>query len=193
MATVYKLTDEHGRTQGSTQWGPNVTHDVSDKGECKPCTSSALHAYTDPLLAAAFNTIHADIQKPRLWRAEMDILGTDGQKVWGQRLTTVEEMSLPVISAPARVLWAILLAYPMASPAWRMWANAWIDGTDRAADVAARAEYAAADVADAADAAARAADAAAHAAYAAGRATDAADAAAVLRLAIAMEATRKDT
>ena len=180
---LYKLTDERGQTRGGTQWGPGVTHSGTGEGEL--CGPGFIHLYTDPLLAALLNPIHANFAHPRLWEAEGDVARTDrGLKIGCVSATTVREVPLPEVTTEQRVGFAILVTRAVCEePSYVRWATAWLDNSDRteeaawAAAEAARAEARAARAA--AEAAAWAARAAAEAAAAAAAraATDAARAA----------------
>ena len=159
MNNVYKLADENGRTHGGTQWGPGVTHEAPGNGEL--CTAGWIHCYSDPLLAVLLDHIGADFGPTRrLWEAKAEgrTLDDHGLKFGVQRLTTVREISVPVVSQTQTVAFGIICArevYPDAT--WRVWADAWLSGTDRTAEAAAWAgEAAAREAARAAEAAARA-------------------------------------
>jgi hypothetical protein len=172
----YKLTDKNGMTQNDTKWGENVTHEAK-KGKIELCSETCIHCYSDPLMASFFNSIHADIQDPLLWEAE--VYGetiTDGCKIGCRKLTTIKQIPLPEITIEQRVtigIKAALKNYHESS--FVEWAEKWLSGEDRTY-AAANAAYAAYAVAYAAYAAANAAYAAANAA--ANAAADAADAAA---------------
>ena len=148
---LYKLTDEHDQTYNQTQWGENVTHTVNGEGEL--CGLGWIHAYTDPLLAVLFNSIHTNFVNPHLWEAEGEIGKTDhGLKVGCTRVTTLTRMALPVIMMDQRVRFAILCAkHVCGDTAWNRWADDWLSGKDRAARAAAAAADAAMRAAEAAD------------------------------------------
>jgi hypothetical protein len=160
---LYKLTDENDRTYNNTQWGENVTHTASGKGDL--CGPGWLHAYTNPLLAVLLNPIHAGFKSPHLWEAEGRIYKTDkGLKVSTKKLATIRRMKLPPIYATQRIAFGILCAKKVyTDKKFVRWANEWLSGKNRS-ETAAWAAYAAAN---AANAAAYAANAAAYAAYAA--------------------------
>src|SRR5262250_2167785 len=97
--TLYKLTDERGQTRGGTQWGEDVTHEALGADGRDLCSSSWIHAYEHPLLAALLNPIHADFQSPQLWEARGEIGKRDGQLKCGcRKLTTVRQIELPTIT-----------------------------------------------------------------------------------------------
>ena len=183
---LYKLTDESGQTYGGTQWGPGVTHSGTGEGEL--CGPGLIHLYTDPLLAALLNPIHANFAHPRLWEAEGDVARTDrGLKVGCVSAATVREVPLPEVTTEQRVGFAILVTRAVCEePSYVRWATAWLDNSDRTEE-AAWAAWAAAEAARAearAEArAARAARAAAEAAAWAARAAAEAAAAAAARAA----------
>ena len=162
MTRLYKLTDRKHQTKNATQWGENVTHEASGKGNL--CGPGWLHAYTDPLLAVLLNPIHASLSDPVLWEAKGKVGKTDhGLKVGCVKLTTLRIIPLPEITTEQRVRFAIFCALEVCQePAFVKWAENWLSGKDRskkaaeaAAQAAARAAVRAVRVA--AQAAARAA------------------------------------
>jgi hypothetical protein len=163
----------------------------------KPCTDTVLHHYDHPLLAVLFNPTHGNYPNPRLFEIETDEqVGTDGLKGWCRAQRVLRELPLPEVTTDQRVEFAIRVAKRVcADPVWNVWADAWLDGSDRTADAAYAARAAArAHAANAAYAAHAAAHAAAYAsdaahAYAAYAAAHAARAAAepIDFLEIAME------
>jgi hypothetical protein len=164
---VYKLTDANGQTHGGTQWGEGVTHKATGKGK-ELCSDGYIHAYEHPNLAALLNPIHGNFTNPRLWECEAK--GTpkrDGQlKLGAKTMTTIREIPLPVYTTEQRIAFAIYCGQAVCKhAAWNLWAERWLDGTDRSAAAAARAaEEAAAWAERAARVAARAARVAAEAA-----------------------------
>ena len=143
MTTIYKLTDQNMQTYDGFQWTLNKTETADGKGDL--CGPGFLHAYTDPLLAVLLNPIHADIENPRLFRAEGTIKKTDhGLKVGCTEMTLLEELPLPVITTTQRIAFGILCAKEVCKDAvWVTWADAWLLGKDRAAGAAGAAEAAA--------------------------------------------------
>jgi hypothetical protein len=158
--TLYKLTNQDMTTHGGFRYALGVTAHATGAGEPELCTNTVLHAYTSPALAVLMNPIHANIDNPRLFRAEGDVVVSDHVKVGVRSLTLVEELTVPVIETAARVRWAMSLAWPVASASWLVWAAAWLSGEDRsrASARAAARDASATDAASAADYAARAAD-----------------------------------
>ncbi len=168
MTTLYKLTDENGKTYGDTQWGPNVTHTASGEGEL--CGAGWLHAYEDPLVAVFMNPAHGRFTNPRLWEAEGVVgkVSPDG-KVGCTTLTTLREIPVPEVTLQQRIRFGILCALAVrrrwrGRKKWERWAKAWLDGSDRSAASSAAASSAAASSAAASSAASAAAYAAATAA-----------------------------
>lgn len=203
MTIVYKLTDQDNYTRrghpNETKWGRNVTHTA--KGSGGLCSDGVIHAYSSPLLAVLLNPIHAAIENPKLWKAEMEVRYSDkGLKIGGKTLTTVAEIPVPEVTVRQRVIFAVLCAKASfgivdAPPsafflrqdsraveamkrrkAWEDWAEAYMEG--KAEALTARAANAAANAANAAYAAHASAHAveadAARAAYAAAYAANAA-------------------
>ena len=133
---LYKLTNQDMRTHGGCQWGEGVTH--TSNGEGQLCGPGWIHAYTDPLLAALLNPIHANIAEPLLWECDGEVGKTDhGLKVGCTRLTTTREIPPPAVTMNQRVRFAILYAktqYP--DPGWNAWADSWLSDSDRTASAA---------------------------------------------------------
>lgn len=123
MTTLWKLTGPAPDwATGDTHWGDGDTH------------TAWIYAYTDPLLAVLLDPIHADIGPDAvLWEAEGEVGRTDrGLRVGCTTLTTIRQVPLPVVTTAQRVTFGILCAREVCDdPAWRAWADAWLDGTDR--------------------------------------------------------------
>ena len=185
--TLYKLTNENDQTHGGMQWGENVTHTASGKGEL--CGPGFIHAYTDPVLAVLLNPIGADFRNPHLWIAEGKIVKDDrGLKCGTVKLTTVRRMDLPTVTTVHRIAFAILCTKQVyANKQWNQWADKWLSGKNRAAAEAAAMAKAAVTAAMAATAA-TAAEAAAMAALQPRPAAAAAEAAMAATAATAAEA-----
>ena len=131
----YKLTDSRGRTRRNTQWGENVTHKASGKGE-KLCTSGCIHVYDHPLKAALFNPIHAKFINPILWEVKVkDIVARDTTKVGVRQCTTIRQVPFPTITTNQRVRVAILVALSLPhTKKFDTWAKGWLSGRDRTYD-----------------------------------------------------------
>ena len=132
---LYKLTDENNQTYNQTQWGENITHTASGKGEM--CGPGWLHAYRDPLLAILMNSTHANFANPRLWEAEGEVEKDDGLKVGCRQLTTTRRLYLPTITNVQLIKFTILCTqeiYP--DIIWNKWADNWLNDSDRSADAA---------------------------------------------------------
>ena len=165
---VYKLTDQKMQTYGGCQWEIGVSRETDGSGDL--CGPGWLHYYHDPLLAVLLNPIHACIEDPILWEAEADGPHKDdcGLKGGCTRLTLLRRIDLPQITTEQRIRFAILCAKAVCNePAWNIWADRWLDGSDRSVEAAEAARAAA-------EAAAWAAETAAQAATRATRATRAA-------------------
>ncbi len=130
---LYKLTNEHGKTQNDTQWGPGVSH--SGTGEGGLCGPGWIHAYEHPLIAVLMNPMQADFKNPRLWEAEGEVGLRDGQFKCGcKTLTTIREIPLPEITTEMRVRFGILCAKEVHEcSTWNVWADKWLSGEDRSA------------------------------------------------------------
>lgn len=130
---LYKLTNEHGKTQNDTQWGPGVTH--TGTGEGGFCGPGWIHAYENPLIAVFMNPMQADFKNPRLWEAEGEVGLRDSQLKCGcKTLTTVREIPLPEITTEMWVRFGILCAKEVHEcSTWNAWADKWLSGEDRSA------------------------------------------------------------
>ena len=157
MPTIYKMTTKTMTTHNDTEWAIGEWMETSGAGEL--CSEGWLHAYTDPLLAVFLNSIHANIQNPRLFRGLGDGLFKDdsGLKVGYNRMVILEEMVLPSVTLINRVSFGILCAKSVtADKKWNQWADNWLSGKNRTkaamdtawAAWAAAEEYAAMDAAE---------------------------------------------
>jgi len=164
----YKLLTQDLKSHNNTQWQIGVPVTIQKEG-VEMCTDQVLHCYNHPLLAVLFNPIHADILNPKLFEISVDkIVNTDGLKFASKSQTLIEEISLPQINTEQKVEFAIKVAKIVYKASkWNLWADSWLNGSDRskesaadarAADAAAWAAAYAADAAAAAWAAASAAD-----------------------------------
>jgi hypothetical protein len=172
---VFKLTNQALQTHNNFQWTLGEWRKTSGTGEL--CSKGWLHWYHSPELALLLNPIHADIDNPRLFKAEAAgaMRDDNGLKGGSTKLRIVQEIQYVAPTMEQRIKFAILCASAVCrDKSFIKWANGWLNGSDRSSGAA----WAAADAARAAAAraAARAAAAAAAAYYAAADA--AADAAA---------------
>lgn len=165
---LYKLTDQKMQTRNGFQWKLGRTETASGEGDL--CGPGWLHAYTHPLLAVLLNSIHADIENPRLFECKGEIGKEDhGLKVGCTSVTPLQEIPLPEITTAQRVRFGILCALEVyQDPRFVAWANKWLSGEDRSVAAqatawAATAEAAATATTAAAERAARAAERAARA------------------------------
>lgn len=134
---VYKLTNSEGQTKNQTQWGENVTHEVSGQGEL--CTSGWLHCYPHPLIAVLMDSADACFtfgKQARLWEAEGSGEQKDdhGLKMGFSRLTTIREIPMPAMTIRQRLIIAIrviLISSSYDDPFVKLfgeWADKWIKG-----------------------------------------------------------------
>jgi hypothetical protein len=173
----YKLTDQNMRTHKGYQWELQQWKETDGEGDL--CSPGWLHYYSDPLLAAFLNPIHANFEAPRLFQVEVagKVKEDHELKLGCTKMRLVKELEMPAVTMEQRVKFGILCALEVCKNiTFVQWAANWLDGTDRSKEATAAAaraaRAAAADAYDAAYAAARAADAY-DAAYAAARAADA--------------------
>jgi hypothetical protein len=128
---LYKLTDQFFETKNHTLWGEGITHEAAE-GDGKLCSKYWLHAYTDPILAIMMNPTHANIKNPILWEAKGEIGISDGTKVGCKKLTTIKQIPLPEINTVQKVAFGILCAKQVCKNVkWNIWADRWLDGSDR--------------------------------------------------------------
>ena len=166
MATLYKLTDQDGKTRAGCYneltWGEGVAHTAAVEG-VSLCTDQVIHAYTSPILAVLLNPIHASIENPITWECEGDIVANGrGLKVGAKTVTCKRKMETIDVTNEVRVRFAILCTLEVYSePPFVKWAEGWLSGENRGASSAAYAASSAAAAHYAADAAF-----AAHAAFA---------------------------
>jgi hypothetical protein len=92
MAIAYKLTDQNMQTFAGAQWTLGEFKETSGAGGL--CTSGWLHYYSDPILAAFLNPIHARIEKPRLFEIEVQgkIKGNNGLKFGCTKMRLIKEL-----------------------------------------------------------------------------------------------------
>ena len=132
MLIRYKLTDQSMQTHGGFQIPESGWYKANQVSTPRPCSNTVLHHYATPLLALLLNPIHANITNPRLFQIGINKeLGTDGLKGWCREQKVIKELELPEITLVNRVAFGIYCAYPTASESWKMWADAWLAGTDR--------------------------------------------------------------
>ncbi len=145
---MYKLVTQQMTTQNDTKWAIGVTNKAKLSGN-KMCSGAVLHCYSDPLLAALFNPIHADIENPVLLKIECsEIINSDGLKHACKEQTPLEIVTLPVISINQYVAFGIKCALKVCKDSkFIFWANKWLSGEDRSANAAYAAAYAAANAA----------------------------------------------
>jgi hypothetical protein len=156
--TVYKLTTQDCKTRAGksneTTWGEGVERTASGEGDL--CGPGWLHAYEDPLVAVFMNPVHANLRDPVLWECDGDVGKRDGEQKCGcTRLKTLVQIPMPQITIDQRVEVAIRMARAILKQLnvviekWEMWADGWLDWSDRSA-AANAAAYSAAYAANAA-------------------------------------------
>ncbi len=167
-----KLTDSKDKTRNNTQWGENITHTATGKGDL--CSNGWIHYYDSPLLAVLLNPIHGDFSNPHLWKIKVGkkVKKDHGLKYGSNSVTTIYRIDLPKITTEQRIIFGILCSMAVyKNKKFTQWGKHWIDGTDRSRAAAwAAAEAAEAAARASARASARAAAKAAWAARASARA-----------------------
>ncbi len=132
-----KLTDEHGRTRGDTQWGPGVTHTNPGTGDL--CSVGWIHYYEHPLLAVLLSPAHTNFKNPQLWQVEVSgrIKEDCGLKCGATSVTTIHRLPLPIVSDEQRIRFAILGALNVyEDQRFVAWAQDWLSGKDRSEESA---------------------------------------------------------
>jgi len=186
----YKLTDQNLRTYKGFQWVVGEWVQAPGELDQSLCSDAWIHFYDDPLLAVFFNPIHADIDNPRLWEMEIDgDTKMDATKGGARRARLVRELPLSLITPTQRVEIGIRCVQGLHSePNFVIWAENWLNGTNRTKTAAAQAAWRAKESAAGAW---RAWEARALAAEAAALAARPADAAAVMWAAWAAKAVKE--
>ena len=142
MPKYYKLTNENEQTHGGCQWGENVTHETSGKGEL--CGPGWTHWYTHPLLAVMLNHIHGnfDLTTAHLWESPEDQVAekTDhGVKVGCMKGTTARRVPMPEVTLTQKVAFGILCSLSVyREHNYVTWAENWLSGSDRGRQEAAK-------------------------------------------------------
>jgi hypothetical protein len=177
MQKYYKLLTQEMTSHNNTKWEIGVPIFVSKQGN-QMCTDQVLHCYNHPMLAVIFNPYHVNITNPKLFEIEVDeIVNNDGLKFASKSQTLLREISIPEITTEQKIEFAIKVSKLVyKNEKWNLWADKWLDGSDRSIDLANAAAYAAANAA-VVYAASNASNAAAYAAYAAAYVANAANAA----------------
>jgi hypothetical protein len=165
---LYKLTNKNGCTQGNTQWGIGVTHELKATEKPRLCTKDVLHAYKNINLALLLNPNHANISNPKIWEAEGEIVVEDYGKVGCFKLTTTKELSCPdwYIDDKKRRRVRVQFAVLCAEGVLHIYENQYPDDNRPRKAIEAAQNY----LKKPSNAAAKAGNAAAYAAYAAGNA-----------------------
>ena len=148
--TKYKLIDHEGYTrrgqEGEMYWLDGLEKTAIGKGK-ELCTKDVIHYYDHPLLAVLFNSIHANIEKPKLIEIKIDkAWAQDGLKGGCKKAKYVKEIELPIITIEQKVTFAIKISLKYyEDEKYKKWAEEWLNGnrTARAAMAAARAAWAA--------------------------------------------------
>jgi len=137
-----KLTNENNETFNNTLWGDRVTHFSSGNGEL--CSPGWIHYYDNELLAVLLNPIHADFKNPKLWEVlvEGKVKEDFGLKFGTTKLTTIKEVSLPVITLTQKIAFSILCAIEVCyNDKFLYWADNWLKNIDRTSLAAYAAVY----------------------------------------------------
>ena len=137
MKTAYKLTNSKMRTYNEFQWELGKWYETT--GEGKLFSPGWFHFYNDPLVGMFMNPAHANIENPRLFRAEVEgkFLDDNGLNYGYSRAKLIEELPVPQISLVQRVRFAIFCVKEVyKAKKWNKWADNWLSGKDRTIDAA---------------------------------------------------------
>ena len=137
----YKLTDINKQTHNGYQLPENGIwyYPSNRKDTCTPCSDTALHHYSHPLLAILFNPIHASYKNCRLFKSEVDCeYGTDRLKGWCTAQKVISELEVPKITLEQKIAFAIYCAEYTGNTSyiWQTWAYNWMHNIDRSAGAA---------------------------------------------------------
>lgn len=133
----YKLLTQDLKSHNNTQWELNVPVTINIPGNTM-CTDQVLHCYNHPLLAVIFNPIHAAISDPRLFEIEVDeIVASDGLKFASKSQTLIKELSIPEITLQQKIEFGIRVAKLVYKDStWNLWADNWLNGSDKSKESA---------------------------------------------------------
>ena len=125
------------RTYNEFQWELGKWYETTGEGEI--FSPGWFYFYNDPLVGLFMNPVHANIENPRLFRAEVKgkFLDDNGLKCGYSRAKLVEELPVPQISSVQWVRFAILCAKEVyKGKKWNKWADNWLSGKNRAINAA---------------------------------------------------------
>jgi len=134
-----KLTTQEMTTHNGYQWKIGKKEVITTKGG-ELCSSDFYHYYSDPLLAVFLNPIHSNIPNPKIFKVIPggETLSDFGLKFGSKELTLIEEIEyfLPKVTNIQRIAFGILCALKVYNnPKFVLWANNWLDGTDRGSEM----------------------------------------------------------
>lgn len=99
-----KLTNRNLQTHNGFQWTLKEWYTIDPICRARTehlCTTAWFHCYNHPIIAVLLNPIHADIEKPRLFRCNVKgMKKTDsGLKFGFTYMRLAEELTLPEVTA----------------------------------------------------------------------------------------------
>jgi len=93
---LYKFTEQDGTTYNkSMSWEIGKTNSIEPCDNPELCTNKVIHAYKNLNLGLLMNPIHADIQNPKIFICEGDIVIEDYSKCGVFELTLMKEIKIP--------------------------------------------------------------------------------------------------
>lgn len=131
--TGYKLLTQNMTSHGGMKWEIGKLETAKEEGT-EMCSPQVLHYYSHPLVAIFANTIHANIEDPRLFEIEVEAcVSADSLKCASKTQRLVKELAVPQLNNLQRKFVAISCAklLPGAHPVWTSWAEKWLSGEDR--------------------------------------------------------------
>lgn len=95
MTTLYKLTNQQGKTRGGMSWFEGCINSVEPCNAPRLCSGDVLHAYRNLNLGLLLNPQHADISNPRVWKCDGNVVVEDWGKTGCFDLEVIEELIQP--------------------------------------------------------------------------------------------------
>lgn len=89
-----KITDKNGKTRNETQWGENITHEITKPGNTL-CSDEVFHGFKNKYIAA-FAGIYCgyDESTMQFWEAEGEVVADDGLKLGFKKQTTLHQIDV---------------------------------------------------------------------------------------------------
>ena len=122
------LTDADGRDWLNREWGPEKTHRTDNENH-RP------HTYADPLTAVLLCPAFEAYVEPRIFKADGTGSGDDSFRTSWASLTTLEEITPPVVTDEQRITFGVVCALnAVGQKEFGRWALDWLRGANRSSD-----------------------------------------------------------